>query len=250
MLIKDDVLHILKNSIVDEVENILYLPKIQLDRKLYVDVNKVLESIGGAWNKKIKGHVFDSNPSDILDEIINTGNWTDKKKEYQFFRTPKHIVKQMIKLSNINKTDVLLEPSAGDGAILEEFPKENSYWAFELMPENCEILKSKGFVVHGNDFIEAEELNAKSFDKIIMNPPFTRQQDVQHIFHAWKYYLKTGGRLVSIVSESPFFRENKLSQEFRKWLDDNNSKVIDLNPGDFKESGTMVKTRIIIVDKL
>jgi hypothetical protein len=50
---------------------------------------------------------------------------------------------------------------------------------------------------------------------------------------------------VSVVSESPFFRSNKKSIEFRAWLDENNAEIIDNDPGAFKESGTMVKTRII-----
>lgn len=245
MKIKDDVLQVLRNSIVDEEKNLLFLPPSQLERKLYMDVNKCLESIGGGWNKKLKGYLFDHNPSDDLDEMINTGEWTDKKKEYQFFATPKEVAIQMIELSEIKKDEVLLEPSAGDGAILDLFPKENPYTAIELMPENCKKLEEKGFNAGQVDFLSCVGLRA---DKIIMNPPFTKQQDVKHIFHAWEL-LSKGGRLVSIVSESPFFRENKLSKDFRDWLEENSATVINLEPGDFKSSRTMVKTRIIVVDK-
>src|SRR5204862_5173800 len=31
----------------------------QLERKTYLDTNKVLERIGGKWNRKQKGHVFE-----------------------------------------------------------------------------------------------------------------------------------------------------------------------------------------------
>lgn len=243
--IKDDVLQVLRSSKVDEDNNILFLPATQLDRKLYIDVNKCLESLGGKWNKKSKGHVFDSNPSDGLDEMINTGEWTDAKKEFQYFPTPKNIVKKMIELAEINSEDVILEPSAGRGAIADEFPKENPITLIELMPENFEKLKEKGYEnVHLGDFLQSTTFA----DKIIMNPPFTKHQDVKHIFHAWEC-LKSGGRLVSVVSESPFFRENSLSAGFRSWLEENNAEVIELESGDFKESGTMVKTRIIVVDK-
>lgn len=245
MKIKEDVLYVLRSSIVDEKTNTLFLPPTQLDRKLYIDVNKCLESIGGVWNKKSKGHVFDHNPSDDLDEMINVGEWTDKKKEYQFFATPKEIVEQMIALANIKKGDVLLEPSAGDGAILDFFPKENPYIAIELMSENVKKLHEKGYSVSETDFLETPTLNV---DKVIMNPPFTKQQDVKHILHAWKSVSKNG-ILVSIVSESPFFRENSLSREFREWLENNNATVIKLESGDFKSSGTMVKTRMIVVIK-
>jgi len=245
MKIKIEVLDILKDSIVEDDRNLLFLPARQLDRKLYVDVNKCLESIGGSWNKKLKGHLFDHNPSDDLDEMIVTGEWTDKKKEYQFFATPKELALRMIELADIHKSDVLLEPSAGDGAILSLFPKDNPYVAIELMGENCKKIHEKGFAVAQIDFLGVYNL---SYDKCIMNPPFTKQQDVKHIFHAWDM-LNTGGKLVSVVSESPFFRQNSLSQEFREWLDINNATIIDLDAGTFKESGTMVKTRLIVVDK-
>jgi hypothetical protein len=246
MKIKEDVLHVLRESTVDEDSNTLFLPPSQLERKLYSDVNKCLESIGGKWNRKAKGHVFDHNPSDDLDEMIVTGEWADKKKEYQFFATPQEIVIRMINLAQINSADVILEPSAGDGAILEFFPKENAYIAIELMGENCETLRKKGYSVSQSDFLESPVLDV---DKVLMNPPFTKQQDVKHVFHAWKC-LSKGGRLVSIVSESPFFRENSLSRDFRDWLDINNAVVIDLDHGAFKSSGTMVKTRIIVVNKV
>lgn len=246
MKIKDDVLQVLRSSKVDEDNNILFLPATQLDRKLYVEVNKCLESLGGKWNKKSKGHVFDSNPSDGLDEMINTGEWTDAKKEFQYFPTPKNIVRQMIKLAEIKPSEFLLEPSAGQGAILDDFPIENRYVAIELMGSNVKILCDKGYVVSETDFLQVKD--SYYFDKIIMNPPFTKQQDVKHILHAWSF-LNVGGRLVSIVSESPFFRENSLSMGFRNWLEENDAEVIELESGDFKESGTMVKTRIIVVDK-
>lgn len=245
MKISENVMNVLIRSTVDEDSNLLFLPNEQLDRKLYVEVNKCLESIGGKWNKKLKGHLFDHNPSEDLDELLNTGEWTDKKKEYQFFPTPKEIVRQMISLAEIKNADVLLEPSAGQGNILEWFPKENPYVAVELMGENCSVLKKKGYSVAEADFLSLENLNV---DKIIMNPPFTKHQDVKHVFHAWKM-LSKGGRLVSIISESPFFRQDKISIEFREWIDENNVNVIDLDSGAFKESGTMVKTRIIVAEK-
>jgi hypothetical protein len=49
----------------DIVGNKLFLPE-QLDTKLYEAVNKALEDAGGSWNKKAKGHVFQSDPSVVL----------------------------------------------------------------------------------------------------------------------------------------------------------------------------------------
>lgn len=247
MKIQTDVLDVLTRSTVDENNNILFLPSEQLDRKLYLDVNKCLESIGGKWNRKLRGHLFDHNPSDDLDEMINTGEWTDEKKEFQFFETPNDLAKRMILFAEIEEGkdgSSILEPSAGKGAIADKFPKDNSVSLVELNPKFVKILRDKGYAVIEGDFLT---LDFKA-DRIIMNPPFTKQQDIKHIFHAWDC-LTNGGICVSIVSESPFFRENKLSRDFREWMDKNDIENYKLDEGTFKESGTMVRARIIVGTK-
>lgn len=244
MKIKNDILNILDNCKVEG--NVLYLPEQQLDRKTYTDVNKCLQSIGGKWNKKVKGHVFETDPVELVGNLIITAEVTDIKKEFQYFPTPKNIAIQMIKLAEIKSGDMLLEPSAGQGAIADYFPKENSYLLVELNEANAKVLEDKGLDVLIGDFLNCRFEKA---DKIIMNPPFSKQQDIEHILHAYDL-LKDGGTLVSIVSESPFFRENKKSVEFRGFLEDNNAEVIDLPEGSFKESGTMVKTRIVKINKV
>ena len=49
MKINNTVLDVLGNCRVEE--NVLFLPA-NLDRKVYTDVNKVLEALGGKWNRK------------------------------------------------------------------------------------------------------------------------------------------------------------------------------------------------------
>jgi len=43
------------------------------------------------------------------------------------------------------------------------------------------ILEVKGFNVVGNDFLE----HKKSYDRIVMNPPFENFQDIDHVRHAY-----------------------------------------------------------------
>jgi hypothetical protein len=52
MKIDNDVANVLINSNVKD--NLLYLPPEQLERSLYLRVNKVLQSLGGKWNRKLK----------------------------------------------------------------------------------------------------------------------------------------------------------------------------------------------------
>lgn len=68
--------------------NVLYLPDGQLDRKLYMAVNKVLENMGGKWNRKAKGHVFaNGDPAEMLEVVLLTQEVRDLKKEFRAFLT-------------------------------------------------------------------------------------------------------------------------------------------------------------------
>jgi hypothetical protein len=52
-----------------------FLPKIQLDRKQYVSINEVLETIGLKWSRKEKAHIADCTPEELteaIDDIIET----------------------------------------------------------------------------------------------------------------------------------------------------------------------------------
>lgn len=252
MKISEDILNILEKCRIEG--NIVYLPDKPLDRKVYLAVNKHLENLGGKWNRKAKGHVFNSDPTNSFEHMLLTGETTDFKKEFQFFETPPELAMKMVEMAELDSLDeegIILEPSAGHGAIIDcidTLPMGVMITAAEINHKNCEILIKKGFgIVEEGDFLTMGCLVAQ-WDRIIMNPPFTKQQDIMHIRHAWSI-LKDGGMLVSVVSESPFFRENSVSVEFREFLDKVNAEII-INPeGTFKDSGTMVRTRLIKIVK-
>lgn len=73
MKIKDEVLKVLSNARVSGNE--LYLQG-QLDRPMYVAVNKVLEASGGKRNKSAKCHIFGKDAEERIDEIILIHNAT------------------------------------------------------------------------------------------------------------------------------------------------------------------------------
>ena len=57
----------------------------QLDRKLYERLNKALEAMGGKWNRKAGGHVFDADPRPAVEGLLDNGTLAVEKDG--FFET-------------------------------------------------------------------------------------------------------------------------------------------------------------------
>ena len=51
------------------------------------------------------------------------------------------------------------------------------------------------------------------------------------------------------ASESPFFWANQKATMFREFLDSRGAEIVKLDEGAFKESGTMVRTRLVKLKK-
>ena len=67
---------------------------------------------------------------------------------------------------------------------------------------------------------------------------------MNHILAAYEL-LVPGGILVSVSSPSPFWRTDRKSVEFQDWIQEVNAQVVDVSEGAFRESGTMLRTKII-----
>jgi hypothetical protein len=225
------------------------LPNIQLDRKLYQEVAKALELIGGKWKGgKTSGFVFIVDPTDLLNQISN-GEKRNLKKEFQFFATPEKLADELVYLADLKQHDTILEPSAGQGAIIKAINKVCDVVpdCFELMSVNTVILNKSNlhFNLVGDNFFEHK---GKVYSKIIANPPFTKNQDIDHLKEMYKC-LSRGGRLVCITSESWINGSQKKQVDFKNWLYEVNAEIIDIEKGSFKESGTMVGGKIVIINK-
>lgn len=247
MKINDSVLDILRASRIEN--NILYLPDQQLDRKTYEQVNKVIEMLGGKWNRKQKGHVFDVDPAEKLASVLNSEEATDWKKDYQFFPTPKNLAEHMCDLAEIDSNSFVLEPSCGRGDLADVIWARNPamLYGVEINKDMDVYLKDKPYDTAVDvDFLSANI--AGYWDRIVMNPPFHNFQDVDHIMEAYRV-LADDGILVSVVSESTFQRNTKKASEFRNWLNEHNAYIETIDAGAFKSSGTMVATRVIKIYK-
>ncbi|MET3209799.1 UNVERIFIED_CONTAM: hypothetical protein ABIC26_002746 [Paenibacillus sp. PvR008] len=146
-----------------------------------------------------------------------------------------------------------MEPSAGNGNILDcvnEYIQDNNLnadlhcieWNYTL----CQILELKQYKLVANDFIEFVPFT--KYDKVIMNPPFEKGKDVDHVLKAYDC-LKDGGRLIAIMSPHWTFASDSKSIHFRSWLNDK-GYYEKLPEGSFKESGTGANTVLVVIDKL
>lgn len=242
-----EAIKVLQNCTVEG--NVIKLPPEQLDRKLYQEVAKSLELIGGKWKgNKVMGFVFNQDPTELLKQIAN-GEKRNLKKEFQFFATPEKLAREMVFLADLKNHDSILEPSAGQGAIIKEINEVCNVLpdCYELMEVNRSILQKSDlqFRLIGEDFLNH---SVGFYTKIIANPPFSKNQDIVHIRKMYDVCAK-GGRIVTIASKHWQISSNKVETEFRNWLESIVAEITDIPAGEFKESGTNISACLITIDK-
>lgn len=228
--------------------NVLTLPS-DLDRKDYIAVNKVLEALGGKWNRKAGGHVFENNPEDAIAEAILEGSYVDKKKELQFYETPAELAVRLCDMAEITPDCTVLEPSVGGGRIADEIAKRNpeKLLCIDINTELFRILHGKPYLVVYDDFLKVNQDTYRTH-RIVMNPPFAKHQDIDHVLHAFDMLLP-GGILVAVMCRSFTFRTDKKSVEFREFLEKHNAEITELPQDTFKESGANVNSCIVKIKK-
>lgn len=253
MIISEPVLSVLSEAIIDG--NVLRLNTGRLERKLYTDTDKILAAIGGKWDRKQKGHVFNGDPTERVEIAIITGH-VEKKDGLGFFPTPPDLARQVCELANINKGHLVLEPSAGLGGLADIAALHANGKEFvscvEIQDEHSDVLEAKGYRVIRSDFMRLCPNKDGLVDRVVMNPPFSAkgspQADIDHVLHALDF-LKSGGRLVSIMSRGIAFRGNKKTIEFLKVIDAMGGEIKDNPDGSFKAAGTDVKTVTVAMVK-
>ena len=230
----------------DVSTNVVKLPS-QLSPQLYKDVKKLLENIGGKWSTPFQGFEFKHDARPLVAQLV-AGEKVNLKQDFQYFATPQHIVDRMISLADIQLTDRVLEPSAGQGAIADTLDGMcASVDLCEFMPQNREILEEKGYDIFCHDFLEMSVGN--TYNKIIANPPFSKDQDCKHVLKMYKHLI-SGGTLVAVMSRS-WMRENKnkVQQEFANLINSNGNTLTTIASGEFNESGTGVATALVVIKK-
>jgi len=222
--------------------NILVLPVEKLSN--YPAVKKCLITAGGKY--KACTFIFPDDAAEVQKHLLG-GEAVNDKKKFQFFATPPELACRLVEMAEVMAFQVVLEPSAGQGAIADEILcYGGKVHCIELMPQNCAVLRRKGFEVQEMDFLSIP--GEEAFDRIVANPPFTKNQDIDHIRHMYTH-LAPEGRIVTCASLSWSFGSQKKQVAFKAWLMEVGAVITELEGGEFKSSGTNIKACIITIDK-
>lgn len=199
---------------------------------------------------------------------------TTPARYFGFFPTPDDAAERLLSgLSWMQKIDKpalrILEPSAGTGNLarrcvrsgkdLDTFTRERygKNYRFDTLVDCVEIqphlargLEAEGIYnrVYCQDFLALSPDVTGLYDRIVMNPPFDRERDIDHVIHALKF-LKDDGCLVAILSAGTEFRETKKAAAFRALMEKMGAAWQDLPAGSFSSVGTNVNTVMLKVWK-
>lgn len=275
--VSDEAADVLRRG---EWEGTLFrLPAGQLDRKLYEAVDKVLGALGGKWNRSMRGHLFTMEAQADLRAALESGSIVDQKRTLEQFFTPLDLAQRMVRELDIGPGDNVLEPSAGGGNLVAAALEMGAI----VQPIELDATLAGGLhramQAHFGDrptpgvlrpVIQADFLSVPALsitpDKALMNPPFSGNQDIAHVRHAFDM-LAPGGRLAAIMSPHFTFADDRPSREFRELIgyptlprsakisldppaDPVASASVQLLPaGTFKESGTGVSSVLVLIEK-
>lgn len=168
--------------------------------------------------------------------------YTPDNLDDNYFPTPDDVIRMMVDEAEIEDDMSVLEPSAGDGRIIRHIQdrwKGIDVSGYEIDPERA---REAGVMCF--DFMQ---VYAKpTYDRVIMNPPFSQGRWYKHVLHAYNM-LKPGGRLVAIIPNGAI---NQKYHERWETMMKGFVNEIPLPKGTFKESGTMIETRILVVEKV
>jgi hypothetical protein len=239
----------------------------QVDADLYREVNEVLTRLGGKWKGgRTKAHIFQEDPTLLIDYILETGAMPPKNPE-AFFPTPTEVARGIMIMADLDKLrdeDLILEPEAGNAALLDYLethagellidenhaPLKPRIHLVEKSPLRCAILRAKGYAnVQQQDFLQYQ--TDLRFARILMNPPFSvpgsKTAYIDHILHAFTF-LAPGGVLTTVAPDHFIRHEDQRSQSFLEFVTTNG--YFETNDRDaFKESGANVQTVTIALEK-
>jgi hypothetical protein len=181
---------------------------------------------------------------------------TYKAEDEDYFPTPPALAADLVRCADIQPGHNVLEPSCGTGNIVDAIENAGGLVAaIESNVTRAYECKERCTLAHGmriRDFLSV--LQQAFFDRVVMNPPFSKGQGIRHVLHAMRF-LRPGGRLVAVLGAGalaanrvPPLRSEieRLTAQLRDAIDEHGF-VEDLPEKSF--SGTSVRTIVITYDK-
>lgn len=174
-----------------------------------------------------------------------------QKVGIDFFPTPVAVAHRMARLARISKGMRVLEPSAGNGNLADAAAAAGGEVdVVEISSQLRDILTLKGYTAVAQDFNTFTP--DEPYKAILMNPPFSKRQDAEHIMRAYGM-LASGGTLVAIAGKGVFFGQDQKAEQFRAWLDSHNADIEKLEGGTFQDNALLAQTsanaRLIVLHK-
>ena len=198
------------------------------DQQGRLDINRALAEFYGA--------VLPDAPSDAEAKQPST----EVARDLQFYPSPRSVAATVVDALNLRGGETILEPSCGDGAIMDELAARNMsrhdhrmtaavlVTGVEYDAVRADMARAKGHSVMTANFLQIKP--DPRFDRVVMNPPFYGRHYKKHLDHAVKF-LKPGGCLVCILPASAFYDHGTT---IGSWS--------DLPVASFASSGTNIPT--------
>jgi len=236
-----------------------FLPEgIRFEPPTYKALNEVLSRLGGKWNRRAGGHVFETDPAPLLVVVFSTGEMPPKNPT-AYFSTPAEVAEALLtdeRLPRIPGAEGdlvrILEPSAGSGSLLdavEGYCRRRDLHplidAVEILPKFRERLVEAGRIVVATDFLAYTPKPV--YDAVVMNPPFSTEADrlayVAHVLHAM-LRVRPGGVVLAVAPGGLAFRKDRRIADLRSAVEESGT-WFPLDGPAFKDSGTEVRTVLL-----
>ncbi|MGY8666184.1 DUF4942 domain-containing protein [Bradyrhizobium sp. UFLA05-109] len=190
---------------------------------------------------------------------------TTPARNYGFFPSPDAVAEVVINKTPLHREKddaplTILEPSAGSGSLarrcaagrtsFERHSSERREYTYRAVVDCVEIQSSLAEALRGEglfrrvlacDFLSLKPDASSLYDRVVMNPPFDRERDIDHVMHALTF-LKPDGFLIAVMSAGTEFRETRKARAFREHMKRLNARWDDLPAGSFAPVGTHVNT--------
>jgi hypothetical protein len=186
---------------------------------------------------------------------------TALSRDLAFYPSPKAVVRAL--LDDLPHVGVFLEPSAGDGAIVQGLLDRNDVdrrrGDYPVQIRAIEVDAGRAKQISTDCRVQVTVGNflgipaSPAYDAVVMNPPFEGTHWMQHILHAFDF-LRPGGVLRAVLPATAEVGTSSKHEEFRAWavaMNDGREWGLfrDLPPESFAASGTRVQTVIFTLTK-